>query len=248
MSLRTALFEFLFPEGTDAPAGPRQLEDLAQSVEDRLANIEALVGTPATPADPDPGELVIVNGTSDPIYREVTGDVTFNSSGAASIGDGKVVERHVGRAAIVAAAIKDANVTSRKAKLTAGIVGASGNLTLTNSYQDVPGATIDITPDVASVLKVTAVFGLQASVGAGDSRAESLGTINVDGVDESRVARAKLDTTASSSDELKITAAQVYFVALTAARHTIKMRAKFEVGGGTCGVADTAFLYELIAS
>jgi hypothetical protein len=47
---------------------------------------------------------------------------------------------------------------------------------------------------------------------------------------------------------LEATVVQVYGLALTAAAHTIKLRAKKEEGDATVKAAGTAFSYELIAS
>ena len=114
MSKDTALFGWSYPENGDAPFGPSQIEDLAKDIEARLAEIEKLVGTKATPTEPKPGELVIVNGTSDPQYRAVTGDVTFNSSGVSIIGSGKVLEGMLGSESVATAKIKDLAVSAAK--------------------------------------------------------------------------------------------------------------------------------------
>lgn len=125
---------------------------------------------------------------------------------------------------------------SRNLKPVAGVKAAGGNLALTTSYQDVPETTLEITPAVASILKVIAIFNFQSIV----STEEALGTVRVDAVDQSQPALA----------EGSGTFAQVYAIPLTAAAHTIKLRAKVGAEGhtGECNGFGTQFLYELIAS
>jgi hypothetical protein len=113
----TALFEFPFPESTDPPDGPAQIQAAVEAIQERLAVIEKLIGTPAEAAEPTPGQLVVVNGTSDPIYRSVTGDVTFNSSGMATIGEEKVATEKIKNLAVSAAKIANLAVSNEKLSL-----------------------------------------------------------------------------------------------------------------------------------
>lgn len=134
---------------------------------------------------------------------------------------------------------------SRNIAPTAGIVSANFSpkeaLGLTTSYQDMTGATLELTPEVSGALKVTAIFVLLASGEPG----EAVGTISVDGVDQASVA----SLLHSGAGETIASVSQVYLVPLSAGNaHTIKMRAKAIYSGGfsTCRIG-TRFLYELIA-
>ena len=126
---------------------------------------------------------------------------------------------------------------------TAGLVQASASLGLTGSYQDVAGTTLEITPAVASILKVTAAFEFRA----GEVTGVYEGTMRLDAADQTPTACIGVTNVAPS----KIVVCQVYLLALTAAAHTIKMRAKRTSGasGGTLGgEGNTRYLYELVAS
>lgn len=127
---------------------------------------------------------------------------------------------------------------SRNLKPTAGIVAASEDLTLTTSYQDVPGATLEITPAVASKLLVTAVFAFSESSSGGAS-----GTVNFNGEDQAIEARANADVSSASD-----TRAQVYSLDLAVEKNTIKLRAKYLGAKGKALAGSTRFLYQLVAA
>lgn len=110
----TTTFKWPFPTNSDAPAGPAQIEALAKAIEERLKVIEFLVGTPAAAAKPEPGQLVLVSGISHPIYKAITGDVTFNSSGVATLGPEKVIAEKIKGLAVETAKIANAAVTAVK--------------------------------------------------------------------------------------------------------------------------------------
>ena len=130
--------------------------------------------------------------------------------------------------------LADGATTSRKLKPTIGIVSSTADLTLTGSFQDIPGTELKITPAVASKLKITAFFDLEGN-------ATCQGALNLDGVDQTNVAH--MGPTAETFE--RHTVGQVWLLSLTAAAHTIKMRAK---GTGTAHHPDTQMLYELVAS
>jgi len=110
----TPIFDFPYPEPTDKPDGPEQIEAAVKAVEERLAMIEKLLGTPAEPATPEPGELIVVNGTNDPVYRAITGDVGFNALGVATIGEERVATAMIINLAVTAAKLADKAVTNSK--------------------------------------------------------------------------------------------------------------------------------------
>lgn len=137
---------------------------------------------------------------------------------------------------------------SRNLKPTMGVVQATSNLTLTESYADVAGGVLEITPAVASLLKITTIFRF-TGVGEAGSGVSMVGTVKLDAAaEEARVAASNAH---SGGAESQATVSQVHLLSLTAAKHTIKLRAKKFGGGGTTGLlvaADTCFMYELVAS
>lgn len=112
----TAIFGLTYPESTDKPDGAAQIEAALKDVETLLSTIEQLLGTVAVPAAPAPGNLVIVNGTSDPVYKAATGDVTNNSAGVFSIGAEKVATAAIQNLAVTAAKIAGEAVEAAKIK------------------------------------------------------------------------------------------------------------------------------------
>lgn len=105
----TSVFKFPYPTNSDSPAGPAQIEAAVKKVEEKLLVIELLItGTPSA------GQLVIVGGTSHPEYKSVTGDVTFNSSGVATLGAEKVTSAKIKLLAVEAAQLASNAVTAAK--------------------------------------------------------------------------------------------------------------------------------------
>lgn len=103
------IFKGPLPQGNDPPAGNAQISQAVEWVESLLAQIEGLIlGAPA------PGNIVVVSGTSDPVYKAVTGDIAVNAAGVASIGAGKVLEAMLGGEAVATAKIKALAVTAAK--------------------------------------------------------------------------------------------------------------------------------------
>jgi hypothetical protein len=134
--------------------------------------------------------------------------------------------------------IADAAATSRKIAPTTGLVTASGNLSLTSSNQDVPGASLSITPAVASVLLVTASFDAQAS-----NSGQFVGLIELDGVQVGTFARHYAST---ASERATVTA--LARLVLDAGPHTVKLRGSNLVGTlGTIHAPSTGFSYMLVA-
>lgn len=130
---------------------------------------------------------------------------------------------------------------SRNLKPTIDIISASGDLTLTGSYQDVPGCVLEYTPPIAMNLFVLAIFEMQGSPG------ECWGSIKLDEEAES----AALAKSSNDAGTDRHTVSQVYKLALSAAKHTIKLRAKkgpAEANNtGIVRTAGTRFLYLAVA-
>jgi hypothetical protein len=163
-------------------------------------------------------------------------------------GENKVKGAGIESGAVEEEKIKDGATTSRKSKLSVGVVSASGSdLTLTTSYQDVPGASLEITPAVASVLLVHAVFDLGFIAGA-SAVFEAVGTMKVDS-DAEQARLAVLTVRLVTTESQRASVAQTYAIPLTAAKHTLKLRAKRGAeNGAVCYTANTSFSYLLLAS
>lgn len=116
-----------------------------------------------------------------------------------------------------------------------GVVQASESLGLNTdtSYHDVPGTEKTITVTRASILKVTAVFDTL-------SQTQLVGTIAVDGTDQTPEARMPADARSTNS--------QVYEINLSTGSHTIKMRAKqaTDVGTNTIQATNTRWSFLVI--
>lgn len=107
----TPIFKGPLPESTDPPDGAAQISAAVEWVEELLAKIEELIdGAPA------PGNLIVVNGTSDPVYRAITGDVGFNSLGVATIGEERVATTMIKNLAVTAAKLAEEAVETAKIK------------------------------------------------------------------------------------------------------------------------------------
>jgi hypothetical protein len=142
---------------------------------------------------------------------------------------------------VTEAKLADGAVTTRKFKPTAGVVYSNVDLVLGAAYADAPGAVLEITPAVAGILRVIIVIR-RGGVNGGPVA----GTLGVDGVDIASP-NALIEETATEWKEGSAT--QVYDVALTAAKHTIKLRAKKASGtAAQLQSLHSGFAYELRAS
>ncbi len=260
----TPIHKLRFPEGEDPAKLALYYQQLAEDVERELDDIAP--SQIATAGAGDEGKLLIVQNTGAPAFKALSGDVTVDKDGKVTIGKGTVGTEELADLGVTTGKVNnkaitlvklaealgltegyyaDASVTSRKAKLTAGVKAATEDLALTGSYQDVPGATLEITPAVAGNLLVVATFDLET--GAGDNAAGTAqGTLRVD--EEDQVATAFVSTTTPGTHAIRATCTQCYIVPLSAAAHTLKLRAKYVSGSGSCKKANTRFLYELVAS
>lgn len=157
----------------------------------------------------------------------------------AKIQDGAVTTAKLGSSVVTAGKLATAAATSPKVALTQSTAPASANLTLSGSYQDIAGCSITFTPAVASVAVITGVFDLTATSA---STSTLLGELQVDGV--SQTGNAVFAGTANGQ---RGTVSRVWHVNLTAASHTIKLRASYSAGSGTANATNTQLSYVLFS-
>lgn len=262
-----------YPQGEDPAKHALYYENLAKDTERELDAIAPgqIVGGSA-------GQLLVVQNTGGAAFKALSGDVTISEAGVATIGTGKVTADKLGGSSVETGKVKDGavtagklassaveeakikdgavteakhadgSVTSRKAKLTAGVVEASESWALTLVYEDAPGASLEITPAVPSLLLVTAVF----CFGWENADTQSAqGTISLDGVDQTSMAVLTNTVPGATGADALTTVPQVYSLSLSAAKHTVKMRARRVAAGPAAGVLfateRTRFIYQLVA-
>jgi hypothetical protein len=125
---------------------------------------------------------------------------------------------------------------SKLAGVAAGIATATSNLSLTASWQDIPGATITITPTAASKIMVWVTADID-----GNTAQNCAVALNVDGSRQSAQAAVRVTTD-------RFTVSQVFLVSLDASEHTIKLQGQNADGSaGTVYSTHTNFLYFLFA-
>ncbi|MGZ4559488.1 MAG: hypothetical protein ACXVGQ_00395 [Mycobacteriaceae bacterium] len=189
------------------------------------------------------GSLIVVNssGGTPAIPLTAIGVQLVNASGWPAYNPARV------NRTIINALYNNAGVATPNPSFTAvidganptmGEVDASGNLTLTGSAQDVPGATITLTPTVPGKLLVVGTFDFSCTV-AGEILS---GNLNVDGTAQTQAALM-----AGSINRLAVT--RHWTVSLTAASHTIKLQASRLSGTGTTHSVNsihTGFSYQFV--
>lgn len=146
--------------------------------------------------------------------------------------------------------LSDSAATSRKVSLTNGIKTPSADLICSAAWADVAGTTLEITPAVASIMKVTLVCQFDLSGNAG-WEGTLAGTINVDGTRQNAYAIYKAES-AHQNEIFGASVSQVYRLELSAAAHTIKMQG-IQLGAlnlttSTLWAAYSRYLWELTAA
>ncbi|HXS32238.1 MAG TPA: hypothetical protein VN758_00520 [Solirubrobacterales bacterium] len=156
-----------------------------------------------------------------------------NSVNSAKIEDGGVAE----------ADLADKAVTSRKAKLTAGIIyGTGGTVATGGVYADVPGMLLKITPAIESKLFVVATFSLKTG-----ATTNVEGSVKLDAKEEETQRAILYNEVGTASAQA--TVSQVYTFTLSAAEHTIQGRVRDgSSGNGEISPAHSSLLYFLVAA
>jgi hypothetical protein len=132
-------------------------------------------------------------------------------------------------------------------KKTVGFVTATSSPSLTTSYQDVPGATVTFTPDVACYALVQAAFELEAHTDVVGAQVVS-GILVVDGTPQGRGAYLAVTNNNAANVVVGGTYFQTYRIALSAASHTLKLQAKkSSTDTAACYFDNTNFSYQLTA-
>lgn len=257
----TANFDIPYALGADKPPS---VPTITKAMADRLEILLGAVDLSQLVADPegaDDGKLVIVKDGA-AAYRAMSGDGTIDEDGnfqlgskvvgTTELGDKAVTTGKVDDGAVTEGKLGDGAATSRKLKPTSGVKVASGPLSLTGAYQDVPGTTLEITPVVESAMLIIATFdfvGLSIG-GTAPTTIEGLGTVRLNTSDESGPARLyEQISSGEASGTLGGSVTQVWLLSLSAAKQTIKLRGRRAAGAeGELAAGSTRFTYLLFAA
>lgn len=170
--------------------------------------------------------------------------IAENAVGSSEIAPGAVGASEIADGSVGESELADGAVTSQKAKLTMGVAAASEDKALASlSFEDVPGAKLEITPAVASYLKVTIVATRNGSAVGG-----LFASVKLDAEAE-QAACACIPSTLESLTY--VSATQVYLLSLAkGTKHTIQMRAKKQGEKSACTLAatHTRMFWELFAA
>lgn len=142
----------------------------------------------------------------------------------AKIAELAVTTSRIANLAITEGKLADGAVSSRKFKPTSGEITPSAGLVLTEAYVLIPGMKLEITPPVASVLFLNVTL-------QGSGSEHCRGQYWLDGVEK--------DFLLMSSAFASIMGSSTFRIPLTAAEHTIEIRAK-KFGAGACTIANAA--------
>jgi len=125
--------------------------------------------------------------------------------------------------AMQAMTVPDRAITSRHVHLSNGRASPSSNMSLTTSYQTIPGMSIELAPttDQTYLLYLVVEF-----IDQGGTDGYGVASLYVDG-EQAPGGAALMDWDADLG-----TVAQVYRVDLAAGEHTVEVRAKSNQGGG----------------
>lgn len=159
--------------------------------------------------------------------------VTTNKINNLAVSSGKLAS-----SAVTTAKLATGAVTSPKVALTNGTAAASASLTLSGSYQDIAGCTLTFTPSVASTAIITGMFDFSAT----SSTSTFVGELQVDGV--SQLGNATFGASASGQ---RASVSRIWHVNLSAASHTIKLRASYFSGSGNANLTNTQISYVLFS-
>ncbi len=153
-----------FPAGDENAFPPEDFEALAERLEVVLARIRGIVGDAA---DPDPGELIVVDGSSLPQFAALSGDATLSQAGALTIVNNAITAAKISANAVTSSKIQDNAVTNAKladdavtaAEIAADAVGtteiATDAVTSAEIAADAVG-TAEIATDAVTAAEIAA--------------------------------------------------------------------------------------------
>lgn len=170
--------------------------------------------------------------------------------GADGIADASLLAQHFTNASIATAFLVDASITSRKLAPTKGRVSATADLAMTVTAQDVPGASVTVTPEIDGTLLVQGAFYLSTVIGTGQT-GDLEGLLTVDGTIRTPVAKLFQSVASGvSGPSIAATVGQIWLVPLTAGvAHTVKLQGRFGLSNtatnGNVIATNTGFSYIL---
>lgn len=156
-----------YPQSSDPADVPADIQALAEQADTLLARIQALVdGT----GDPDPGEIIVVNGTNDPVYQAVTGAFSLDGSGVATLANDAVDTQHIAPGAVGTAEVDDAAITA--AKIAAAVAG--------NGLGGGAGTALSVNTDDTTIEKSGDALRVKAGgIGSSHLAADSVGSSQI---------------------------------------------------------------------
>jgi hypothetical protein len=260
------------PHKLSIPKAKGDAVNVPQAFKDYSDDIALLVPPIAAAAD---GKLVIVDSGA-PAYKAMSGDATIDKTGKLviandaitaakiapdAVGPSEIATDAVGPAEIAAGAVGEAEVadgavSSRKLKPTCGVVTAElvEAWGTANTWVDVAGAKLEITPAVASTLLVSTVLTMEATTTSvtGGETFELKSSLKVDAeAEQTRIGLYQQTGLVAPPLPYTIQVVQFYALALTAAvKHTIQLRGRKNAFGRRLSLpANTSgFSYTLFAS
>ena len=144
-----------------------------------------------------------------------------------------------GSAGITAANL--AKIGSEILGFKVGVIKPSEEVGPKEAYGDLPGATLEITPAVPSVLIALAAFEFAMA-----TETRAFGTLSLDGKDQDNYATFATD--AFDLGTARATVFEPFLLDLDAKAHTIKMRVKAQLAPAVgCNPEGTRCLYLLLA-
>lgn len=160
--LLTPNHDLPYPQGDENGFPPEDFEALADRLEVILNRITPLV---SDAADPDPAELIIVDGSSVPQYVALSGDATITDAGVLTLINNAVTAAKIAAGAVTSSKIGDGQVTAAKlavdaveaVAVAANAIAASelaDNAVDTAAIQDLAVTTAKIAADAINGTKI----------------------------------------------------------------------------------------------
>jgi hypothetical protein len=151
-----------------------------------------------------------------------------------TIPDNSIATAKIADGAVTGSKVMDGSLQSRDVHLAVGKGTASQNLTLTSSFQDVPGTQLTISPDTAQTFLIITTADLEVGPSA-----EAVVVLFVDGIEQNTFIVAF-----SQASNKRGVLSQTYLINLNAGNHTLILKSKLTTGsGGWVWSPNTAITY-----